>query len=895
MAIFNPKNYKTMKNLFKSMMLVAVAAMGFTACSKEAVEEVNPTIEHKTYTMNFVADAPDSRTSVEINGSTATFKWAEEGETFTFVQNTTEGLEKGTNVEYAYSEGLAEITATFTEANSPIVAVYPEDAWVSNNDNYNKAKLIVRKDQDIVANTFDPNADLMVSKELTPEVATDTHLLQFTRLVAIGKMTLKNLPIVGSETIQKVNFAIDSENALTGRLYIDLETAKVSEWGYYGNAFTEVSLINGNIAAAAANEFFFTCMPAIVAAGETFTVTVTTDAAIYTHSVTIPEGKSIEFTSGRVSTFSVNMADAVREDNSGIALPWTEDFSSEDLDKYDIVNGASNTKVYLDGNLALGATAGEILIGNSGGSMSATFASDGTEKTLNLWFKSNKPENITVSTTTEDVTVTKLSNYGYTVTLAEGVSTFKLTFANNTNSNARVDDIVLTEEAPVVESLQIADATLSFTAGDEFVFGGTVNAIYQNGVSEDVTEDVEVNSDDVDMNAAGTYTVTVSYEGVSATYDITIQAAGVKTETFDLSVTGTYNNNSITWTENGITIVQEKGAGSSAPNSSYKTASTMRLYQGNTLTFSSENTITQIEFVTKSTNYGKTATVDVGTLTNPKTSGCTITWTGSENLITITNGTGSGGSQLQTSKITITYLVDGTGSEEPEASIESATIENVVAVGGDFEYTPVISNSTSAIDDNIQYDGTVVTEAIVVDGVVVYTVAENTGNAREGWFKLALADDASVTATITVKQLATEQGGGDEPGTGDEETFTLSGTFTYADSKLSLTQNDVTVTQYIASGNTAVNSDYNTAETLRVYKGHALSFTGKTITRIEITYDGSRYGNSITVNTGNFAASTATGGTHVWTGSSDNVIITNNATSTNVQLRPTKIVITYEK
>ncbi len=119
----------------------------------------------------------------------------------------------------------------------------------------------------------------------------------------------------------------------------------------------------------------------------------------------------------------------------------------------------------------------------------------------------------------------------------------------------------------------------------------------------------------------------------------------------------------------------------------------------------------------------------------------------------------------------------GEGGEEPEASIESATIENVVAVGGDFEYTPVISNSTSAIDDNIQYDGTVVTEAIVVDGVVLYTVAENTGNAREGWFKLALADDASVTATITVKQLATEQGGGDEPGTGEEVTVS----YTFSD------------------------------------------------------------------------------------------------------------------
>lgn len=536
MVIFN--FIAVMKNIMKSLMLFAVAAMGFTACQNEGVEETtNNSVAENTYTMTFVAGAPESRTSVEVDGTTANFSWAEEGETFTFVQNTAEGLKKGTNVTFVNNAGLAEITATFTDATSPIVAVYPEKAWASNeNTNFNKAKLIVPSDQSILDSTFDPNADLLVSKAITPENTTDTHKLQFARLVAVGKMTLKNLPVVGTETIQKVNFSIDSENALTGRLYIDLEAAEVSEWGYYGQAFNYVNLIDGNVTATTANDFYFTCMPATIAPGETFTVEVTTDAATYTHSVTIPESKSIEFKSGRVAEFGVNMATAERATIEGLALPWSESFDSDDLSKYDITSGTGNTKWYNE-SLA-GGTAGEILIARGGGSMTATLASDGEAKTLNLWFKSNK-DFIEVSSATENVTITKLTAYSYTVALAEGVRTFKITLTNNnSSSNARVDDIMVTDEAPAIVKIAVTGATTSFTVGDTFKFDGTVTATYNNGATEDVTEDVTVDSSKVNMDTAGTYTVTVSYNDINTTYNVTVaeKSTGGDTKTYTLTI-----------------------------------------------------------------------------------------------------------------------------------------------------------------------------------------------------------------------------------------------------------------------------------------------------------------------------------------------------------------------
>lgn len=78
------------------------------------------------------------------------------------------------------------------------------------------------------------------------------------------------------------------------------------------------------------------------------------------------------------------------------------------------------------------------------------------------------------------------------------------------------------EAQPTVESIKVEGYTTTFTQGDEFVFGGTVTATLSNGVTEDVTELAEFSG--YDMSATGTQTVTVVYEGKTATYEITINA-----------------------------------------------------------------------------------------------------------------------------------------------------------------------------------------------------------------------------------------------------------------------------------------------------------------------------------------------------------------------------------
>ena len=123
----------------------------------------------------------------------------------------------------------------------------------------------------------------------------------------------------------------------------------------------------------------------------------------------------------------------------------------------------------------------------------------------------------------------------------------------------------------------------------------------------------------------------------------------------------------------------------------------------------------------------------------------------------------------------------------------------------------------------------------------------------------------------------------------------------------------ITITQMQGTSQNGVNANYIAAP--RLYKGHILSFEcvdNYTITAIKINYNGTYYGNTILVGntqtdnvvtnntdlfTGNFA--TAQNGSHEITTTNvageSKILIQNSASTSNVQLRPKSIEISYIK
>ncbi len=292
--------------------------MAFTSCQNE---EINEGIKvNETFTVNFVADAPASRTSVNIEGGAANFSWGAD-EQFQFIQSEVEqtSLTLGTGVTFTNNAGKGEISATFAgdaATSYNFTAVYPAKAWVDGTEvdssNFNQAKLYIKDAQTLVAGSFDPDSDLMVSKVITgtpAEVSATAQSLQFTRLVAIAEINLKLLQVAEGEKILGFTFKAGATDELAGRAYVNLETAEVVDYTYYG-ATNTIKLTNadGIEANDESVKVYFTCIPTTIAAGTTVTFTVTTDKAIYTKEATLP--KDLTFEAGKVKAVGIDMEDA---------------------------------------------------------------------------------------------------------------------------------------------------------------------------------------------------------------------------------------------------------------------------------------------------------------------------------------------------------------------------------------------------------------------------------------------------------------------------------------------------------------------------------------------------------------------------------------------------------
>lgn len=150
--------------------------------------------------------------------------------------------------------------------------------------------------------------------------------------------------------------------------------------------------------------------------------------------------------------------------------------------------------------------------------------------------------------------------------------------------------------------------------------------------------------------------------------------------------------------------------------------------------------------------------------------------------------------------------------------------------------------------------------------------------------------------------------------TGKEETVLLSGgTFQNDTITWYCGNGAIKLTQSKGNGTTVVNSNFIAAP--RVYKGHILSFEaqedGVSIQKIEMYYSGNYRGRNIVAGVslgtdGNVISdtdavskdlSTSSNKSHVFMSNADEgvgaIYIQNLATSENVQLRPTQIIITY--
>lgn len=307
---------KTVNRLF-GILLGATAL--FLSCTKQE----NPVHQDgNTFEMTIVAGSDQTRT---VLGSDGTVTWSTTGEQLAVMEvaNGTEtktskaASKEGVTTDEGTTMSFGVSMTTKTADSFDYYALYPNSAYVETPSDFTNVKVKLASTQAPTESSFGPSADVLVANPVTGLTAQPTDLnLQFARVIAVGKMTIKNLNT--NEKVKKVTFAA-ANKVVTGRSYINFTTAEGVEYGYSGNGVDNVVLdYSGKTIAANGMTAVFTCWPFTLAANETFSVVVETENYTFTKDVTLAEGKSLAFNVGRASAFNVNF-----EGIEGVEKPHT--------------------------------------------------------------------------------------------------------------------------------------------------------------------------------------------------------------------------------------------------------------------------------------------------------------------------------------------------------------------------------------------------------------------------------------------------------------------------------------------------------------------------------------------------------------------------------------------
>ncbi|MBR4045420.1 MAG: hypothetical protein IKK05_00785 [Alistipes sp.] len=323
-----------MKRIMKLMTLVAVAAAGLTACQNNFEEITNEDIA-RSVVVKFESEEA-TRTSVDTSGDEPLFSW-NEAESFVALEQT-DALAEATSVNYKLVDGKAHIDAEFAlnggKDEYRYAVVYPASGYVAA-ESINSVTLALPAEQTMAEQSYDPNADLMVSLPVTTDAQpTETQLLRFTRLAAVAKMSISNLSLGADETVEKVVFTADGKT-IAGNIIADLDDPHAAS---VGEGVSSIA-----VATTSAKDVYFTLLPTTLNAEDIYSVVVETSKQIYIKQGAIPADKSLAFEAGKVTRIGVNMTDAL----SGAKWVLVRDAST--LKQGDVVTIAAKNYNYVIG------------------------------------------------------------------------------------------------------------------------------------------------------------------------------------------------------------------------------------------------------------------------------------------------------------------------------------------------------------------------------------------------------------------------------------------------------------------------------------------------------------------------------------------------------------------
>lgn len=281
-----------MKRFFISLSVIVAAMVTFAGCTKEEVK--TPVSETKT--VQFVAESIETKTAFGTPvGTTYPTLWTENDEQVHVSMNLSSS--KAYNITPSDDFKTARFEAEIADDESGSYTFYsvsPASAIINFSDSYKSYNLEIPTTQTPSATSVDEKAQILVAASETYNEFPNSVNLAYTHFTAYGKMSLTNLNLDGA-VVSSV--AITASKNIAYRYYYYPETGTSAENG----ATSTITIMTSSV-----SDIWFACAP-VDMSNSTMKVVVNTDKGTFTREVTFPADR--EFEAGKISIFSVNMAD----------------------------------------------------------------------------------------------------------------------------------------------------------------------------------------------------------------------------------------------------------------------------------------------------------------------------------------------------------------------------------------------------------------------------------------------------------------------------------------------------------------------------------------------------------------------------------------------------------
>lgn len=317
-------------------MLVAAVAMAFSACQKQEAFEPETTTDEVVLT--FSSEKPSFADETKTEWTGETIQWSDgdkirvaytaDGVWQNADGNATAEETNGNKTAkiYASTGASAGKTATFSVPTGSFktiatgelefYGVYPYTASDSSMPYAPSVTVTIPAEQKPLENSFDSKADLMAAKSASTYIVSDenplpeTIPLAWTRLVAHGYLTIKNLAVDGEEDIKSITLTANAEADMVGQHYLYLDTYNVEKPN--GNSAPNKLTIDAtNLAISEGSVSFWACF--LPCTWTSVTVQVETDKATYTREIDLA-GNQKTFAKNARNNLTINMSEAVRNE-----------------------------------------------------------------------------------------------------------------------------------------------------------------------------------------------------------------------------------------------------------------------------------------------------------------------------------------------------------------------------------------------------------------------------------------------------------------------------------------------------------------------------------------------------------------------------------------------------